>query len=55
MDRDGYNYPVLADLSQFYLEYLFLGWLDWKNKDFFYTKMRRSLIEFYNPERGAAP
>ncbi len=55
VDRDDYNYPVLVDLSQFYLEYLFLGWLDWKNKDFFYTEMRRSLIEFYNPERGAAP
>ena len=54
MDRDDYNYAVLVDLSQFYLEYLFLAWLACKG--WLYEEKRyRSLIEYYNPERGAAP
>lgn len=54
MDKDDYNYSVLVDLSQFYLEYLFLGWLackGWLDEE----KRYRPLIEYYNPERGAAP
>ena len=54
MDKDDYNYSVLVDLSQFYLEYLLLGWLTCKR--WLYDEKRyRSLIEYYNPERGAAP
>ena len=30
MDKDEYNYSVLVDLSQFYLEYLLLEWLTCK-------------------------
>ena len=54
MDKDDYNYSVLVDLSQFYLEYLLLGWLICKRwpRD---EKRYRPLIEYYNPERGAAP
>ncbi len=54
MDKDNYNYSVLVDLSQFYLEYLLLGWITckrWLDEE----KRYRPLIEYYNPERGAAP
>lgn len=54
MDKDDYNYSVLVDLSQFYLEYLLLGWLTCK-RWIHDEKTYRSLIEYYNPERGAAP
>ena len=54
MDKDDYNYSVLVDLSQFYLEYLLLGWLTCK-RWIHDEKRYRSLIEYYNPERGAAP
>ncbi len=54
MDKESYNYSVLVDLSQFYLEYLFLEWLACKGW-LYEEKTYRSLIEYYNPERGAAP
>lgn len=54
MDKDEYNYSVLVDLSQFYLEYLLLEWLTCK-RWLLDEKRYRSLIERYNPERGAAP